>query len=123
MATLNDITSSDWSLSASESGQVVQGMDDIRQCIRVILFTRPGEDPLRPLFGCDAYKYIDEPITRRAELVKSILDAVALWEPRVEVTKITSDIIDLANLKITIAYRIVNTVDTGQVDITYALTQ
>lgn len=122
MATLSSITSNDWSLSTTTAEAVVQGMDDIRQCIRIILYTRPGEDPLRPLFGCDVYKYLDEPVTNRTKIIKSILDAVELWEPRVKITSITSTITDTSTLTVTIKFAIINTVDTGNIDITYALT-
>lgn len=118
---LSDVTSNDFSISLAGAGQIVQSVDDINQCIRIILTTRPGEDPLRPLFGCDIYQYIDGPVTDRARMIKSIYDAVQLWEPRVEITRIQATV-NLSKLNVSIGYRIKNTVDTGQVNITYALT-
>lgn len=118
---LSQIQSNDWSLSLESAEQVVQGAADIEQCIRIILTTRPGEDPLRPLFGCDIFQYIDGPVTDRARIIKSIYDALELWEPRIEVTGIFATI-NISDMYIRIAYRILNTVNTGQVEITYALT-
>lgn len=118
---LTEITSTDFSISLAGAGQVVQSVDDLNQCIRIILTTRPGEDALRPLFGCDIYQYIDGPVTDRAKIIKSIYDAIELWEPRVVVTKINA-VVNLSQLTVSITYRIKNTIDTGQVNITYALT-
>lgn len=118
---LSDVTSNDFSISLAGTGQIVQSVEDINQCIRIILTTRPGEDPLRPLFGSDIYQYIDGPVTDRARMIKAIYDAVQLWEPRVEITKIQATV-NISQLNVSIAYRIKNTVDTGQVNITYALT-
>lgn len=44
-----------WQLAPEGSG-VVQGEDDIDQCIRNILSTRKGADVTRPDFGSDHYK-------------------------------------------------------------------
>ena len=47
--TLADIASVDWSLELGIIGSVVHGIDDIDQCIAIILTTPPGADPLRSL--------------------------------------------------------------------------
>ena len=49
-----------WQLAPEGSG-VVQGADDIDQCIRNILSTRKGADVTRPDFGSDHYKWLDTP--------------------------------------------------------------
>ena len=49
-----------WQLAPEGSG-VVQGEDDIDQCIRNILSTRKGADVTRPDFGSDHYKWLDTP--------------------------------------------------------------
>jgi hypothetical protein len=36
----------------------VEGIEDIRQSIRIILETPQGSDPLRPEFGSNIYQYI-----------------------------------------------------------------
>jgi len=58
--TLADITSADWSLMLDSPGQpgagignVVMGVDDVDQCIAIILTTPKGTDVLRPTFGTD----------------------------------------------------------------------
>ena len=48
----------------SAIGRVVMGVDDVDQCIAIILTTPKGTDVLRPTFGTDLWKYIDAPINR-----------------------------------------------------------
>ena len=97
--TLDDITSADWSLeldsstvseaSGSGIGLVVQGVADINQCIGIILATPKGSDPLRPTFACDLWRWIDAPINiARAALVREIVQAITIWEPRVRVLSV-----------------------------------
>src|ERR1700733_1365464 len=89
--TLADITSADWSLEldapgepGSGIGNVVQGVNDVNQCIQIILTTPKGSDPLRPTFGADVWRYIDVPInTATPAIVREVTEAITLWEPRV----------------------------------------
>lgn len=96
MATkLEDITAVNWQLSDSRSGQVAQGIDDIKQCIKIILMTTKGSDPLRPLFGSDIWQHIDKPVKIAAALISAeIVTALTKWEPRVEVERIVYNIFD-----------------------------
>lgn len=93
MASVNDMQASDWQLSVEGVGMVVQGLDDIRQCVNLILLTRKGSDPLRPEFGCDMYLYIDKPINTALPLMKkAMLEAIRQWEPRIDVLGITQEV-------------------------------
>lgn len=93
--TLADVKSAEWQLAASGIGQVVEGTDDVNQCLAVIAATIPGTDPLRPLFGCDLYKFIDQPTTTAAPLMAAALaDAFAMWEPRITVNRVVYQIVD-----------------------------
>jgi Bacteriophage baseplate protein W len=88
--TLADITSADWSLKLDAIGSVVQGLDDIDQCIAIILTTPPGSDPLRPTFGADLWRYIDNPITSAVpSIVREVSAAIAMWEPRVTLESVS----------------------------------
>ena len=62
MTNLNEITYIDWQYKLNKIGSVAEGVEDINQCIAIILLTQKGSDPLRPTFGSDIYKYIDYPI-------------------------------------------------------------
>lgn len=94
--TLADITSADWSLKLGTIGAVVEGIDDIDQCIAIILTTPPGSDPLRPTFGADLWSYIDNPISVAIpSIVREVSAAITMWEPRVTLQSVSvSPVID-----------------------------
>ena len=76
--TLADIKATNWQLSDVMIGQVVEGINDIRQCIGIILTTTKGSDPMRPLFGSDIWRFVDSPInTAVANISAEIIDTSA----------------------------------------------
>lgn len=90
MTQLSDIQSADWSPLLGEFGGVVEDLDDIDQCIRIILGTFKGSDPLRPLFGCDAWRWLDAPVdVALPNVVREVYAAIGMWEPRAEVVGVT----------------------------------
>ena len=66
---------------------LVGGEEDIRQSIRIILGTRPGERVMRPEFGCRAHDLLFEPRNAATETLmrRYVTDALRRWEPRIEV--------------------------------------
>lgn len=59
----------------------------VRQSIRVILLTRPGEQLMRPEFGAGLDRFLHEPntlVTRR-RVRDAIAAALGRWEPRIAV--------------------------------------
>ena len=94
MATkLEDIKATNWQLSNQMIGQVVEGIDDIRQCIGTILTTTKGSDPMRLLFGSDIWQFIDNPVnTAVANISAEIIDSIGKWEPRVRIKELTYNI-------------------------------
>lgn len=90
---MQDIRAKDWGISLAGAGEIVQGLADIEQCIKVILSTQRGSDPLRPTFGVDVISYLDLPDNRvAAELTREIIAQIELWEKRVSIEKITHKI-------------------------------
>ena len=86
---LSSITSLHWQPALRAEGQVVEGVRDIDQAIRLILSTPRGSDPHRPLFGSDLHLYIDWPVNRVTPyLVRESVDAIRMWEPRVDVVQV-----------------------------------
>jgi phage baseplate assembly protein W len=89
---------------------MVSSESDIDQAIAVILGTAPGERPMRPEFGCGVHDYvfdtIDASTVGRMEL--EIREALARWEPRIDVLKLSFDLdgVDRGELMIQIDYRI-----------------
>lgn len=121
MTLLTEIKSSEWQLSLSEQGKVVEGIDDVNQCIYIILQTRKGEDSFRPEFGCGIFDHIDRPVTESLPvMMKAITDSINLWEPRVRITKITPKV-TLEGVQFNITWKLTDAVDTGQIDITYGI--
>lgn len=76
-----------WQISISDPQAIVEGIDDIMQCVQVILTTIPGSDPLRPSFGANVYKYLDKPLAAvKAQIIYEATEAVNRWEKRIRVT-------------------------------------
>jgi Bacteriophage baseplate protein W len=87
--TLADVTSADWSLKLDAIGATVEGVKDIEQCIAIILTTPRGSDPLRPTFGADLWRYIDNPISVAIpSIVREVSAAISMWEPRIIVQSV-----------------------------------
>lgn len=90
---LDEIKSADWQFKLNEIGSVAEGLDDIDQCIKIILMTRKGSDPHRPEFGSDVWQYIDYPVNEAIpNIIREAYDAINLWETRVRVNSITAEI-------------------------------
>ena len=83
------ITAAHWQPALGTSGEVVEGLRDIDQSIRIILITPKGSDPNRPTFGSDLHLYLDWPTNRvTPHLVREAFDAIRHWEPRVSVAQV-----------------------------------
>ena len=101
--TLTDITASDWSIKLDDPGSVVENLDDINQCLRVILETPKGSRAHEPLFGCDVWLFLDQPLTHALPgIVNAVIEAVTLWEPRVKLTSVVAARDEAASGKITL---------------------
>ena len=64
--------------------------EDIRQSIRIILETSPGERVMRPDFGSGLMAMVVEPInyTTLALVKQRVEHALVLWEPRINVREV-----------------------------------
>lgn len=83
------ISSLYWSLSVTEAGAVVTDLEDIKQCVLLILSTDKGSDPFRPEFGFNIGELLDKPVGFVIPNGKlGILDALTVGEPRITVTRI-----------------------------------
>lgn len=90
---VHEITEADWSQQLNAPGEVVTGIDDINQCVLIILTTEPGTDPLRPDFGAGVMRWLDRPASEAVPRIKKdIYEALSIWETRIIVTKITHSI-------------------------------
>ncbi|WP_448092502.1 GPW/gp25 family protein [Pseudomonas lini] len=83
------ITAAHWQPALGTSGEVVEGLRDIDQSIRIILTTPKGADAHRPDFGSDLHLYIDWPVNRvTPHLVREAVDALRRWETRLSVVQV-----------------------------------
>jgi phage baseplate assembly protein W len=83
------IQAGSWQLALGRPGEVVTALDDIDQCITVIVTTRRGQVPLRPLFGNEALEYVDRPLNEAAPgVIRGTTEAVKAWEPRAVVDRV-----------------------------------
>lgn len=102
MTNVNDIKTKDWSTSITSPGEIVAGIEDINQCIYIILTTIKGTDPYNPLFGCGLYTYQDKPATTAIpNMIREIGIAIQTWETRATIQKIAYEL-DVSHLTFTI---------------------
>ena len=84
-----DITAVDWSPRLHAPGAVVEDVDDIAQCLGIILTTPLGSDPHRPDFGADLLPLLDRPIAEAMPQVIAVAtEALVRWEPRAAIDRI-----------------------------------
>jgi uncharacterized protein len=65
--------------------------EDVRQALRIILGTNPGERVMRPDFGAGLDRVVFEPVNSATltEVEARVRTAVVTWEPRVEVEQVS----------------------------------
>lgn len=89
------------------------GEDNIRESLRIVLMTEPGERLRLPQFGAGLGHFLFEPNTpaTHAQIAERIKDAVVRFEPRVRLQDVTvaADAADANAAVATITYRLVAT--------------
>lgn len=86
---VKSIDTPDWSISLAGVGEIVRDGADISQCIKIIVTTEKGSDPLRPNFGADIHNLIDLPINVAIPAIKrNIIEQVNRWEPRARIERV-----------------------------------
>ena len=100
------ITAAHWQPALGTSGEVVEGLRDIDQAIRIILTTPKGADAHRPDFGSDLHLYIDWPVNRvTPHLVRETVDALRRWETRISVVQVQV-LIEGAQIRVRVQWRV-----------------
>jgi uncharacterized protein len=68
------------------------GDDAVRRSILAVLSTTPGERVMRPDFGCPVQElaFAGNDDATAAEAAAMVREALALWEPRVDVLDVTA---------------------------------
>lgn len=95
-------------LRSDRLGELVTDVQDVNQCVLVILTTPKGSDPHRPLFGSNLHLYLDYPVpVARPHMVREVVIALQEWEPRIEVVSVAVDLADVAALNCVVQWRFV----------------
>jgi len=88
---------------------------DIEQAIRIILLTPKGQRVMRPEFGCQIHELVFAPndSTTAGLAEYYVREALAMWEPRIEVISaaVAPDSLEQERLLIDIRYEIKATHD------------
>jgi len=83
---------------------------DVKEAIKIVLETAPGERVMRPRFGCGIHDLVFEEInaTTLTAIEASVRDALVTHEPRIELLNVTVDPRDALDgmLVIAIDYRL-----------------
>ena len=81
--------------------------EDVRQAIRIIVGTSPGERLMRPSFGAGLRDLVFEPLnTTTMALARHRVEvALATWEPRIDVRAVTVEALpEHSRMDITVSY-------------------
>lgn len=82
----------------------------VRDSIKIILRTRPGEQLMRPLFGAGLQNFLQESnnITTRRRIHDAITESLEKWEPRVLLDHVdVAEVPDSpAQVRVDLVYRI-----------------
>jgi phage baseplate assembly protein W len=101
------------------------GADSIRESIRVVLMTDPGERLMLPAFGAGLRGFLFEPnIPATHRLIQERVDfTLGRWEPRIDVVRVAvdADPDDAQQANVTIDYTLVATEERGQVGLAVRL--
>ncbi|MDZ7754061.1 MAG: GPW/gp25 family protein [Gammaproteobacteria bacterium] len=99
--------------------------ESVRQSIKIILQTRPGERLMRPTFGGGLERYLHEPntLTTRRQIRDLINESLARWEPRILLDRV--DVWEVEErpdtVRVEIVYRLRLTNQAQQLGITLEL--
>jgi Bacteriophage baseplate protein W len=84
--------------------------EDIREAIRIILGTNPGERVMRPDFGAGLNTFVFEPLNpaTMARVKTRVQASLITWEPRIDVQEVTvtADAAERNQLRIAVTYRV-----------------
>ena len=97
----------------------------VRDSIRIILSTRPGEQLMRPEFGAGLERLLHEPNTlaTRRQIRDLVMESLTRWERRIVLDRV--EVWEVANapqhVRVEIAYRLARTGTPGAMNVTLQL--
>jgi len=73
-------------------GEIVEGIEDLRQRIKIVLETPKGFDPHRPEFGSNIWQWLDRPFTEAMpNVIAEAYEAIERWITDFKVTQIKAE--------------------------------
>ncbi|SRR6266545_421735 len=101
------------------------GPENIRQDIRVILLTEPGDRLMLPEFGAGLGRFLFQPNTVATHrlIEERVSRALTLWEPRIRLESVTvdADAADVQSAAVTIRYSLIATGASDRIDLSVRL--
>jgi len=98
MKTITDLIGSGWAFPPTIDPQggvaLTRSGNEIEQAICIILLTPLGQRVMRPTFGCRIHELVFAPnnSTTAAQAIRYVEEALAMWEPRIQVTEVTATV-------------------------------
>jgi hypothetical protein len=82
--------------------------ENIRQCMTIIIGTRPGERQMLPTFGCRVHEMLFAPNTSAtaSQVAYFVKEALDRWEKRIQVLDVKADPDPAGAIKLTVQYKI-----------------
>lgn len=102
-----------FSTNIGEEGRVPwsEGAENIRESIRIILLTEPGERVMLPDFGAGVKRFLFQPntVATRRLIEETIIQSLDQWEQRIEVDSVSveEDVKDPQSALVTIRYNLI----------------
>ena len=92
---------------------------NIKECITMVLGTRPGERQMLPEFGCRIHELMFNPntTTTASAVGYHVEKALARWERRIEVTNVKAWPDDSGTIRVLVNYRIKSTKALQELDV------
>lgn len=95
---------------------------NIRECVTLILGTRPGERQMLPEFGCRIHELVFGPNTQATStlIAHYVEEALDRWETRITVTEVTASPDPKGTIRVSVQYRIKSTEELQELSLVLA---
>jgi len=102
--------------------EISEMKENIRQSVKIILLTEPGERMVHPKFGTKLHQFLFEGMDSQTEemIRREVRHSLRMWEKRIQDIQVEADRSreKQGELHITVTYRIVDQSETDRVEIT-----
>lgn len=100
---------------------VSEHKENVKESIRIILLTEPGERITRPQFGTGLHQFLFEVMDSRLEemISREVIHSLTRWEERITDISVQAgfDQMEEGILRIEVSYRLVDSMDMDEVTV------